>query len=367
MVVSPFCFFGQASGHDFQFHVASWMDVARQWRAGVVFPRWAVWANYGYGEPRFIFYPPLSWCLGAGLGLFLPWKVVPATFIFLCLVLAGVSMFRLARAWLSPAGTIAATVLYVASPYQLVLAYYRSDFAELLAAALFPLAIHYAIRCGGHDGAGYKGEKIAGGVREPLRNVVLLAIAYGAIWLANAPAAVVASYALAFLLVLCSILRRSFRPLFTGLAALALGLMLAGVYIVPAAYEQAWVNIDQAVSAGYRPAENFLFTWILDPEHNLVNLEISAVAVLMITLDRCRRRRFAPPLEECPVHLDRDVRSGGDLHTTDVPGERRRLAICPEAALCTISVEMAVAARRQSGVLSWRVGRDFTRAGLRLS
>jgi hypothetical protein len=68
------------------------------------------------------------------------------------------------------------------------------------------------------------------------------------------------------------------------LAALALGLMLAGVYVVPAAYEQAWVNIDQAISAGLRPAENFLFTWVLDPEHNLVNLQISAVAVLMITL-----------------------------------------------------------------------------------
>ncbi len=250
----------------------------------MIFPRWAVWANYGYGEPRFIFYPPLSWCLGAGLGLFLPWKAVPATFIFLCLVLAGVSMFRLARAWLSPAGTIAATVLYVAGPYQLVLVYYRSDFAELLAAALFPLAMHYAIRCGGHGGAGYNGEKIAGGAREPLRSVVFLAIAYGAIWRGNAPAAVVASYGLAFLLALCSILRRSFRPLFTGLAALALGLMLAGVYVLPAAYEQAWVNIDQAVSAGYRPAENFLFTWILNPEHNLVNLEISAVAVLMIAL-----------------------------------------------------------------------------------
>jgi hypothetical protein len=279
VVVSPFCFLGQASGHDFQFHVASWMDVARQWHAGVFFPRWAVWANYGYGEPRFIFYPPLSWCLGAGLGLFLPWSMVPAVFIFLCLVLAGLSMFRLASAWLSPAGVIAATVLYVASPYQIVLAYYRSDFAELLAASLFPLAIHYAIGCAGSDGG-----MTAGGGNEPSRNVVPLAIVYGAIWLTNAPAAVVASYALAFLLVLCAILRRSWRPLFAGLAALALGLLLAGVYIVPAAYEQAWVNIDQTISAGFRPAENFLFTWVLDPEHNLVNLEISAVAVLMITL-----------------------------------------------------------------------------------
>ena len=122
------------------------------------------------------------------------------------------------------------------------------------------------------------------GMHEPLPNMAALAVVYGAIWLTNAPAAVVASYALALLLVLCAILRGSFRLLFVGLAALALGLMLAGVYIVPAAYEQAWVNIDQTISAAFRPAENFLFTWVLDPEHNLVNLEISAVAVLMITL-----------------------------------------------------------------------------------
>jgi hypothetical protein len=165
-----------------------------------------------------------------------------------------------------------------------VLAYYRSDFAELLAASLFPLAIHYAIHCGANDGAGYDCEKTAEGATVTPRNVVPLAIVYGAIWLTNAPAAVVASYALTFLLFVCAILRRSFRPLLSGVAALALGLLLAGVYVVPAAHEQAWVNIDQSISAGFRPAENFLFTWVLDPEHDLANLEISTVAVLMITL-----------------------------------------------------------------------------------
>ena len=87
-------------------------------------------------------------------------SAVPATFIFLCLVLAGVSMFRLARAWLSPAGTIAATVLYVASPYQLVLA--------LLSEAILPNCwlprssrsrIHYAIRCGGSRRRGLRRRK----------------------------------------------------------------------------------------------------------------------------------------------------------------------------------------------------------------
>jgi uncharacterized membrane protein len=109
-------FLGNASGHDFDFHVASWMDVAGQWREGILYPRWAEWANWGFGEPRFIFYPPGSWITGAALGSVLPWRMVPGTVIWLALVLAGMSMWILTREWLPPPQAVIAGILYAVNP-----------------------------------------------------------------------------------------------------------------------------------------------------------------------------------------------------------------------------------------------------------
>ena len=129
------------------------MDVAGQWREGIFYPRWAEWANWGFGEPRFIFYPPLSWMLGAALGSFLPWKCVPGAFIWLALIVAGMSMWRLAREWLPESQAEAAAVFFAVNPYNLAIVYYRSDFAELLAVALLPLLLWCAL----HDDARQNG------------------------------------------------------------------------------------------------------------------------------------------------------------------------------------------------------------------
>src|SRR5580704_17788451 len=216
-VVTPMFFLGNASGHDFGFHLASWLDVAGQWREGIAYPRWAEWANWGFGEPRFIFYPPASWILGAALGTVLPWRMAPGAFIWLALVLSGVSMWRLAREWLPGSEATAAAVIFVVNPYQLVVVYYRSDLAELFASAIFPLLILGA------------GRMVRNGSRESWRSgwgecsesVPLLAIAFAVIWLSNAPAAVIATYSLVLVLAVGSVLQRSIRPLISGGAAMA--------------------------------------------------------------------------------------------------------------------------------------------------
>jgi uncharacterized membrane protein (UPF0136 family) len=259
----PFFFFGTPSGHDVEFHLYSWLEVLAQWKQGIVYPRWAALAHFGYGEPRFIFYPPASWALGAVLSAIFPWTLAADIYIWMVLVAAGLSMFVLARQWLPRRDAIFAAAFYAVNPYHLVIVYWRSAFAELLASCVLPLLLLFLLRA-------------ADGKR---RVIIPLALLLAGGWLINAPAAVMVHYSFALLIVGLAWQRRAPRLLLVGVAAVAIGACLAAFYLVPAVYEQRWVNIAEAVSAGSRPQDNFLFIHTTDAEHDAFNRLVSWLAV----------------------------------------------------------------------------------------
>ena len=283
----PFFHFGIPSGHDFEFHFNSWLEVVQHWKEGVLFPHWSALAHYGYGEARFIFYPPLSWLLGGGLGLVLPWKLVTGAYIWLALLLAGASMFALARRCLQPWEALFAALFYTVNPYHLVIVYWRSALAELLASAYIPLLLLLVLKLS----------------ERSRRVVILLGLVLAAGWLTNVPTAVMMTYSVAMLAVWVAASNRSWLPVIRAAIALVVGVLLAAVYLVPVLHQQSWASLSQVLSPGVSPQDNFLFAKTTDPSHDRFNLVVSIVAVwemalvaALLFLSRKRRLPLCWPL-----------------------------------------------------------------------
>lgn len=260
---------GVSCGHDFDFHLISWAETQRNWSQGVLYPHWAQSPNWGAGEPRFVFYPPLTWLAGALLAYAMPWPWVPVVFTFLCLAAIGLSTRALARQFLPGPNATLAGVIASAAPYTLFTAYERTAFGELAAAALIPLLLLFTLR-------------------EPsklfpvLCSLFPLSVTLAAIWLTNAPAGVMASYLLAFAALTTALLRRQWWPILRAAVAAPIGLGLAAFYLVPAAFEQRWIAIHQAVSVGMRISDSWLFARHASPDLELHDQVLQLASTILV-------------------------------------------------------------------------------------
>jgi hypothetical protein len=275
---------GNSCGHDFDVHLVSWLDCVNAWRHGIPYPHWAPSPNYGAGEPRFVFYPPLTWMLGAALGAVFPWNFAPIVLTFLTLAGTGLATRALALEAFDDAlddarATLAGCVALF-SGFALFNAYERSAFPEFAGGVLLPLLLLFALRD-----------------RNPTASLVrrafdgstpLLAVMLAACWFSNLPLAVIATYLLAAVALLAAMVRKTWAPVLRAALATPLGLGLAAIYWLPAAMERYWVDIRQATEdPGYNFENNWLFARHANPLlalHDAVLRQASWVAVSMIAV-----------------------------------------------------------------------------------
>jgi hypothetical protein len=284
VAMMPQILHGNSCGHDFDFHLVSWIDALNSWRHGIVYPHWTPSANYGAGEPRFVFYPPLTWMLGAALGFALPWALVPVALTFLLLAATGLATRALARQRLDDTWATLAGCAALFSGYALFCAYERSAFAELAGGFWIPLLLLFILREG--NAPGDADRRL---VRRAFdRSTVPLALVVAGAWLSNAPVGVMASYLLAAVALALAVLSRSWAPMLRAAVSAVLGMGLAAIYLVPAAFEQRWVDIQQATNdPGEWIENNWIFATHADPAmrlHDLVLHKVSVISACMIAV-----------------------------------------------------------------------------------
>ena len=247
IAVLPLAWRGTSCGQDFDFHLQSWLETVNHWRAGILYPHWAASANYLAGEPRFVFYPPLSWMLGGLLGLILPWSWTPVAYALIALLGAGFAFRAMAREWMPPDSATIAACLYAVNPYMLFVLYERGALAELLSATWIPLLVLFSLR--------------------QRRALVPMTVTIAALWLADPPAAVMGCYALVLLVAAAAVRERAHpdkaqRLVARSAAAVPLGLALAGFWLVPAIIEEPWVEIGRALGPLMHVEDSFLFRYV---------------------------------------------------------------------------------------------------------
>jgi hypothetical protein len=313
VAVAPLLIHGPSCGHDFDFHLVSWFDCLNSWRHGILYPHWAPSANYGAGEPRFVFYPPLTWMLGAALGLILPWTLVPLALTFLLLAATGLATRALARQMLPDGVATLAGCTALFSGYALFTAYERAAFGELTGGCWISLLLLFALRESNVSHPFRAGEQNAGSStslrfaqkdgaptlreRNPLGSIchraldgsaAPLALVVAGCWLSNLPLGVMACYLLAAIAVAAALLARSWAPMLRAALSALLGLGLAAVYLLPAVVEQRWIDLRQAIDdPGERIENSWLFARHADPalaEHDTVLLKVSIIAASMIAV-----------------------------------------------------------------------------------
>jgi hypothetical protein len=277
IAVAPQLVRGNSCGHDFDFHLVSWFDCFNSWRHGTLYPHWTPSANFGAGEPRFVFYPPLTWMLGAALSLVLPWQFVPIALTFLLLAGTGLATRALARQAFDNGAATLAGCAAIFSGYALFTAYERTAFGELAGGIWLPLLLLFALR--DRNSAGTLWRRSLDG------SAALLALIVAACWLSNVPVGIMGCYLLAASALVAALLARSGAPVLRAAIGATLGTAVAGLYLLPAAWEQRWVDVRQAISDPGLLIENgWLFARHSDPALVYHDIELRKVSIIALSM-----------------------------------------------------------------------------------
>lgn len=125
-------------------HLRRIVIMRSSWLEGEFFPSWAEATYWGYGSPVFHFYASLTYHIASAIQLVFNLGLIQAArwLLLLSFMMAGVGMYLFCRRRSGALGALIGALIYVSSPYFLVIeADARGAYPALFAQALFPLLL----------------------------------------------------------------------------------------------------------------------------------------------------------------------------------------------------------------------------------
>ncbi len=269
-VMLPIAWHGTPIGHDTIHHLAWATEFTQSLAAGILYPRWLPDVNGGLGNPTFIFYGPALFYLAA-----LVRRLAGGTARSLdlaagaSLLVSGIATYRYFRGGLSRTWALLGAVASLWLPYRLLDLYERGALAEFAAFAWPPLVLLALRRLASAPTWVSAGPAALG-----------LAAATAGLALTHLPSLVLWGPIVAVAAVVTVGPGGRLATTTRAWTALALGLGLAALYLLPAYAERRFVQIEWLERLA-RAEDHTLFSTRIESEAaTLFNVRVSKIACL---------------------------------------------------------------------------------------
>jgi hypothetical protein len=262
---------GLIASYDIFFHFIWSEQFYKALAEGVLYPRW-VDTPFGYGSPTFIFYAPLSFYVISLLNFLTNSHIMSIKIaIYLSFFLSGLTMYLFAKRLNGQNAGLISGVLYQLIPYHVFDFLGRGVVPELFAFIWFPLILLF--------------------MREIFidrrhSSMIYMSLAYAGLIMTH----LVSSFMFTFVMVGYGIyltLAERKKGMLRMLCAMAIGLGLSSVYLLPVIFERGFVHIESIQYFNY--GSNFLFlqkTLLKEPMNRVALVDAVFLIVSLILAKR---------------------------------------------------------------------------------
>ena len=269
--VVPFFFMGKSdtgsdalelrmpTTHDMFLHYDQMRSFYTGLAAGEIYPRWEEETNRGFGAPTTSYYPPgVYYLTSAFYAITRDWLRALLGAHLVMMIAAAASLYVYARQVMGRGAATAGMAAYIFLPYHTADQYQRGAMAELLVFVWMPLMLLFGERLMNAPSQARK--------RSALFSIAGLAASYGAFLWSHPPTAYQFTLGFGVYVLVLSVMRKEWKGLVAVSVAMALGIGLAAVYLLPAAIEQNLIH-KEFISETWPYHKTYIFV------HDLYNAD----------------------------------------------------------------------------------------------